>query len=170
MGYTTEFKGSISVSPPLSTEEIEFLKKFAGTRRMDRKKGPYFVDGTGFAGQGHDPDIRDYNSPPPGQPGLWCQWVPNADGTAIEWDGGEKFYDSVGWMKYLVDHFIGSDPIAASELPFLKPHVLNGVILAQGEDEDDRWHLVVADNVVGELRGHPAALPGPAGRALPRRF
>lgn len=46
MGYTTTFEGSVSVVPPLNDQEIEFLNKFAETRRMRRNSGPYFVDGT----------------------------------------------------------------------------------------------------------------------------
>lgn len=70
MGYTTEFYGAVEVQPPLNEKEIEYLKKFADTRRMDRRNGPYFVEGSGFCGQGSDSDIYDYNRPPPGQPGL----------------------------------------------------------------------------------------------------
>lgn len=65
MGYTTEFTGSIAITPPLNPEEIAYLNKFSDTRRMDREKGPYFVDGTDEFGQGKDPDIHNYNSPPP---------------------------------------------------------------------------------------------------------
>lgn len=153
MGYTTEFEGSISVDPPLSAEEIEFLTKFAGTRRMYRTKGPYFVHGSGYAGQGEDDDILNHNRPPAGQPELWCKWVPTEDGAAIEWSGEEKFYKSAEWMKYLIDHFIGSSPLAKSELPFLQGHVCNGYIDAQGEETSDRWRLFVVNNVVSHSRG-----------------
>jgi hypothetical protein len=66
MGYTTEFDGSVSISPPLNAHEIAYLRKFAASRRMDRARGPYFVDGSGPSGQGHDDDIRDINKPPGG--------------------------------------------------------------------------------------------------------
>ena len=151
MGYTTQFRGQVMIEPPLSADEVSYLKKFAETRRMDRANGPYYVDGSGLLGQAHEHDVRDYNSPPEGQPGLWCQWVPTDDGSAIEWDGNEKFYYSEEWMRYLIEHFIGSNPLAKSQLPFLQPHVLNGEILAQGEDMDDRWKLVVKDNVVTRI-------------------
>jgi hypothetical protein len=153
MGYTTDFYGAVSVEPPLNEDERTYLRKFAETRRLDRERGPYFVDGSGFAGQGHDSDIRDYNNPPEGQPGLWCQWVPIDDGTAIEWDGQEKFYEAEEWMAYLIDHFLkpgaeaskSDDPQFAG---FTFDHVVNGTIEAQGEDPDDKWRLVVEDNVV----------------------
>lgn len=148
MGYTTDFSGSISVEPPLSQEEIAFLTKFNETRRMARKKGPYYVDNAGFCGLEAEEDILDYNRPPSEQPSLWCQWRPTDDGCAIEWDGVEKFYESPTWMKYLIEHFIGSDPKAKSKLPFLTGHTCNGRIEAQGEDRNDRWALIVENNTV----------------------
>ena len=62
MGYTTEFSGSVKIEPPLNEEEIAFLNKFSDTRRMNRRKGPYYVDNAGMAGQDREPDIIDYNS------------------------------------------------------------------------------------------------------------
>ncbi|WP_229929242.1 hypothetical protein [Kitasatospora xanthocidica] len=151
MGYTTEFTGRIAVDPPLNEQEIAYLRKFAGTRRMDRANGPYYVDGTGFAGQGHDADIRAFNEPPAGQPGLWCKWEPTDDGAAIEWNGQEKFYGAPEWMAYLVDHFLKPGGHARGEAgfeAFTFDHVLNGVIDAQGEEPWDTWQLTVRDNAV----------------------
>jgi hypothetical protein len=149
MGYTTEFSGHISVNPPLNPLEIEFLTKFSGTRRMLCHQGPYYVNRGGFAGQDHsDKQIIDYNRPPVGQPGLWCHWVPSSEGRYIEWDEAEKFYNSVEWMKYLIEHFVGENPKARKDLPFLTGHVLNGTILAQGENIHDRWQLSVDNNQV----------------------
>ena len=92
-----------------------------------------------FRGQKHTSDILDYNRPPQGQPGLWCQWVPSEEGeeAAIEWDGNEKFYDYIAWIKYLIDHF-------------LKPwgYVLNGCVDWQGEESDDMGRIEITDNVV----------------------
>jgi len=148
MGYTTEFDGQVSISPPLNAEEIEFLRKFNQSRRMACTQGPYYVDRGGFAGQEDGPDVIDYNQPPKGQPSLWCQWMPSEDGTAIVWDGGEKFYYAPEWMKYLIEHFVGDAPLAKAALPFLQRHKLNGEIKAQGEDADDQWLLIVEDNKV----------------------
>ena len=168
MGYTTEFTGSVTVEPPLNPAEIAYLRAFADSRRMSRERGPYFVNGDGFRGQSQDSDVKGYNRPPAGQPGLWCQWVPAVDGTGIEWDGGEKFYAAEEWMRYLIDHFLkpgaeaqramgpSSDPVAlnlASNYEvwfagFTFDHVVNGTIDAQGERGEDRWRLVVKDNVV----------------------
>lgn len=127
---------------------------------MKRKAGPYFVEGSGFRGQGHDDDVIDHNGPPDDQPGLWCQWEPTADGRFIVWDGGEKFYSAPEWMKYLIDHFLKpgaeaqqlvdgiQDKVPTPFTHFTFNHTLNGEIFAQGEDPDDRWVLVVKDNEV----------------------
>lgn len=37
---------------------------------------------------------------------VYCQWIPNEHGTGLKWDGGEKFYDYVEWLEYLISHFI----------------------------------------------------------------
>lgn len=154
MGYTTTFDGQIEIVPPLNEQERDFLTKFAETRRMARGNGPYYVDGGGSFGQAHEEDVINHNKPPEGQPGLWCQWRPIADGSALEWDGGEKFYNAPEWMKYIIDHFMGDDPIAKKELPFLQSHTLGGIIEAQGEDPDDKWRLIVRGNKVYKQKAY----------------
>lgn len=154
MGYTTDFEGSVAIEPPLNAAEISFLSQFNQTRRMARKLGPYYVGGTGSYGQGHDPDIINFNEPPRGHPSLWCQWTPTEDGAEIVWDEGEKFYGSAEWMTYIIDHFLKPGCLAQKELPFLQGnHTCNGVIYAQGEDPSDIWRLIVTDNQVDVQTG-----------------
>lgn len=166
MGYTTDFWGQIKVEPPLNDVEVAYLNKFSDTRRMKRRKGPYYVDNAGFAGQDHEDDILDYNQPPDGQPGLWCQWIPTSNtqegwiadaaeqagfGQAIVWNGAEKFYYAPEWMEYIINHFLREGAHAQGQEGFKHfqfNHVLNGVIDAQGEDPEDRWRLVVENNRV----------------------
>lgn len=164
MGYTTEFEGRINIEPPLNPHEIDYLTRFSESRRMDRTNGPYYIGG-GSMGQAHEADIIDYNRPHSSQPGLWCNWVPTPDGTALVWDGMEKFYDSVEWMIYLINYFLRPDaitsptghmeivPAGSRPLPeefrhFTYDHILSGVIHAQGEEDDDEWLLHVMDNRV----------------------
>lgn len=71
------------------------------------------------------------------QPGLWCQWRPNDTGTAIEWDEGEKFYDYIEWIEYLVAHFLA---------PW--GYRLEGEVYWDGEETDDRGIIRIKDNVV----------------------
>ena len=80
MGYTTEFDGSVSLSPPLNAYEIAYLRKFAASRRMDRTRGPYFVDGSGPFGQGHDgeqgdPLVRARRDPGETHDPRWYGWA-----------------------------------------------------------------------------------------------
>jgi hypothetical protein len=131
--------------------------------------GEYFINDTDWRDIDKDKSIIDYNCPP-GQigfdeqkelgwdtrwkenqrlikegkcsPGLWCQWVVTDDGTELEWDGGEKFYNYVEWLKYLINHFFNRWGVK-----------LNGEIEWEGEDSDDRGMIVVKDNVVKTKRG-----------------
>lgn len=178
MGYTTDFYGQIDITPPLNEHEASYLQEFNRSRRMERTFGPYFVKGDGDFGQGNGPDtILGYNSSHNEQPGLWCQWVPGDGYTAtdsghkvvdygcLEWDQGEKFYQSAEWMKYLIDHFLKPNAMLQERLKngwfeqngypvderfahFTFDHVLNGEIEAQGEDHGDRWYLIVENNIV----------------------
>lgn len=161
MGYTTDFTGSFEVTPALKPEHRAYLEAFNNTRRMARdgtivKNLPdpvreaaqlpalpdYYV---GAAGQSHGqqdtPDILNYNKPPRGQPSLWCQWVPSEDGREIVWDGGEKFYEYVLWLRYIINHF-------------LQPwgYRVNGTVEWQGEESDDRGRIVVKNNAIKTAR------------------
>lgn len=147
MEYTTEFKGRFHLNKPLDPETLAFLQKFNDTRRMARNlppeygvEGEFYVDGKGRAGQDHDPSVIDYNRPPKTQPGLWCKWRPTDDGQAIEWDGCEKFYNYVEWLKYLITNFLQP-----------KGYVLGGTVAWQGESMDDRGKIVVTDNEVATV-------------------
>jgi len=105
--------------------------------------GEYFVKDTS------DSSIIDHNCAPGeshygspkstkiGQPGLWCQWVIDEYGYELEWNGAEKFYNYIEWLKYLIDRFF--EPWGIK---------LNGEIEWQGEDISDRGKIVVIENVV----------------------
>jgi hypothetical protein len=158
MGYSTDFEGRFTVTPPLSEAQRAYLTAFSETRRMardDRKTearpdplreavglpvglgGGYFVGETVPSWPDRSDDVTNYNDPPSGQPGLWCQWVPNRDGTAILWNEGEKFYNYIGWLEYLIEHFI-------------KPwgRRLDGEVSWEGEERGDLGIIVVDGNKV----------------------
>jgi hypothetical protein len=122
--------------------------------------GEFFVGGKGWAGQDQDDSIIDYNTAPGQlgyvkyqrqktldeikrkinngecQPGLWCQWI-LTDNEELQWDGNEKFYDYVEWLKYLINNFFEEWGIK-----------LNGEVTWIGEDSNDRGKIVVEDNKV----------------------
>jgi len=144
MGYTTDFEGSFNITPVLSQKDNEFLTKFSETRRMARRVGPeygiegeFYVDGTGWAGQDSDKNVINYNRPPSTQPGLWCQWVPTDDGSELVWNGGEKFYNYVEWLQYLIDKILAP-----------RGYTLNGECQWFGEERDDVGVIIVKNNIV----------------------
>jgi hypothetical protein len=158
MGYTTDFSGKFNLDKPLTKAHGQYLLAFSNTRRMSRsvsicenmadpkreavglplgKECEYFVGGLGYAGQDKDDSILNHNSSPETQPGLWCQWIPNANGTAIVWDGCEKFYEYTAWIKYLIENFLG---------PW--GYVLDGVVNWQGEGIGDTGKINIKNNKV----------------------
>ena len=111
MGYQTYFEGSFDLDKPLTAEHTKILKDFNEKRHNDTAKNKY--------------------------PGIWCQWEPNEDGTALIWDEGEKFYEYEAWIEYLIDNY-------------LKPwgYVLNGVVSWDGDDSEDNGDITIEDNIV----------------------
>ncbi|MDX6299236.1 MAG: hypothetical protein QOF53_450, partial [Nocardioidaceae bacterium] len=87
MGYTTDFIGHIDITPSLNDDEIAFLSAFSGSRRFARDRGPYDVPRNPRAEEYGDFDRVAYNKTAPGQPGLWCDWVPCWDGCCLAYNG-----------------------------------------------------------------------------------
>jgi hypothetical protein len=142
----------------------KFKGEFGHPTRPDNpygKDGEFFVGGKGWAGQDQDETVIDYNTAPGQvgyeqgtdfterwnesqrriksgecQPGLWCQWILN-DKEQLQWDGNEKFYNYVEWLKYLINNFFEEWGIK-----------LNGEVTWIGEDSNDRGKIVVEDNKV----------------------
>ena len=161
MGYTTYFDGAFQFDKPVTDELRNYIDKFCDTRRMMRdnekikklfpnwkdlcfngelgENGAYFIGGDDFCGQGIDDSVIDHNNAG-SQPGLWCQWVIN--GNELMWDQGEKFYNYVEWLEYLIEHFFAPSG-----------YVLNGTVFYEGEDSDDFGKIVVTENIVKVLYG-----------------
>lgn len=139
MGYTTEFSGSFKVTPPLTKDDREFLTKFSETRHMKRKGMPDSMgeEGEFYVGDDEELNVVDHDNPPAIQPGLWCKWIPSDDGKEIVWNGGEKFYNYIEWIKYLIQRILTP-----------RGYTLNGVITWDGEDDIDRGIIKIMDNRV----------------------
>jgi hypothetical protein len=75
------------------------------------------------------------------QPGLWCSWEIEAEGEKLVWNGGEKFYDYINWLRYLIDRFFSKWGV-----------LLNGEIHWTGEDSNDQGKIKVKNNVVKVAR------------------
>ena len=159
MGYTTWFNGSFKFDKPVEDWLVEYINKFNKTRRMSRdndkikelfpnweklcldgnlgENGEYFIGGLGCYGQDKDGSVLEQNWPAYTQPGLWCQWVIGGDNDELMWDEGEKFYNYVEWLEYMIDNFFN---------PF--GYVLNGDVTWDGEESDDTGIIHVENNVV----------------------
>jgi hypothetical protein len=111
MGSSTFFNGRFTLNKPLKDDLYKELINFNHTRH---------------------PDIMSY--------GLWCQWIPTDDKTTIVHDGGEKFYNYVEWLEYLIQHF-------------LKPngYILNGEVEGQGETMGDYFKIICRNNLVKKI-------------------
>ena len=143
MGYTTEFCGTIAVTPALPLEFIERWNKATEGTPGKRYVSSY------RDGVSDEPDML------PGFPGrkprAWCQWVlvANQDDayTGIEWDGNEKFYDYINWLQFLVAAIRNVEPDAEFE----------GFIEWDGEEHGDIGALRV--NADGQVEvGYPPVL------------
>ena len=164
MGYTTDFVGHIDIEPALNQDEMEYLTAFSMSRRFARSEGPYAVPGNPMAELDRtDVDVDTYNEVAPGQPQLWCQWVPCLDGCCLSFDGHEKFYEPVAWMRYLIQHFLKPGARASrSGLPafehFTFDHWLEGMVVGCRRDTKELFAISVKANRVTEpvlRRGAP---------------
>ncbi len=119
MGYTTNFEGQIDFNRPLTVPEYRELEKLAN---YDSK---------------HDGTYELYTDTPETMPDSYLQWQPSNDGSGLQWNGGEKFYDYIHWLRWLIKHYF-------------VPHgiTLNGQIRWQGEEITDSGILKVIDNKV----------------------
>ncbi len=144
MGYTTEFAGDFEVQPRLSPDHLCFLMAFSETRHMlqDEKESVFSRRLRERVGLPYDDGLHSVNSGSSALhektdervPGIWCQWRPKKDGSALEWDGGEKFYHYVSWLDYLLR-------------TYLTPwgYTLSGTVWFRGEDWDDAGRITIVD-------------------------
>ena len=110
-------------------------------------EGEYFAPVSRNFGQETEKSIIEYNNPPETQPGLWCQWIIKTNEKIsddiseytglIEHDGGEKFYDYVEWLDYMINNFFIPENLT-----------INGAVLAVGESYDDATYIIVDRNQV----------------------
>jgi len=160
MGYTTIFQGQFELDPTLTPAHKNYLKAFSVTRHvrwnaewLDQmeddpirqavglplgEEGLYFTGSIAF---GLNPfwdhpaltsDGYSY-SPAGAPPDFWCKWEPNAEGTAIQWNGMEKFHHSLQWLQFLLDHFL---------IPW--GYTLNGQVHWQGESDEVNDEGIIA--------------------------
>jgi hypothetical protein len=72
--------------------------KFEGEFRLDRP----LADDTYYELEGLDGPFYERER----LPSQWCQWKVGDDWQSIVWDGGEKFYGYIGWIRHINDKFL----------------------------------------------------------------
>jgi len=160
MGYTTKLNGRFKLNKKLEKDVANLINGIATTRRMKRdisklaKKfriseelalmkfgidGEFYFNTCDFKnfGQNIDDTIIDQNIPPETQPGLWCQWYYFEKDNEIRWDEGEKFYNYIEWIEYIIKKIL--EP---------RNYYLNGTVLWFGEDDDDKGIIKIKNNIV----------------------
>ena len=161
MGYTTWFKGVFKFNRLPSEYMRKYIKSFSTSRRVKRnndlikkedpdwekycfkgdlgKEGEYYIKYENY-NYTMTQSILDFNEPPKTQPSLWCHWIINEDGDLC-WDEGEKFYNYIEWLRYLIDNF------------FIKENlILNGKVDFQGEYDDDKGTIEIENNLIKVIR------------------
>jgi hypothetical protein len=140
MGYTTDFEGEFKIDRPVDEETYDLLVGLNATRRMVRDEkvvgAQYGVEGE-FYIEDDNKGVLDQNREPKTQPGLWNQWEIWDDRQTISWDGGEKFYHYVKWIKYIINKIL---------IP--KGHVVNGRVCYDGEEHGDQGCIIIVNNKV----------------------
>ena len=116
MGYSTQFSGGFKLNRELTHKEWIDLRELGTYEREVYEK---------------------YTDTPDTIPSSYLQWEPNDEGTEIVWNGEEKFYDYVHWLRWLAKHY-------------LTPHglVINGQVKWQGDEIGDVGVLTALDNKV----------------------
>lgn len=154
MGYTTNFTGSFQTNEPVSEDLYNLVNGLARTRRMKRdglSLKEYGIDGEFFIEEENNDifskpskgRIVNRNEPPSTQPGLWLHWMLKEDRQTIVWDGGEKFYNYIEWMEYLISRIFR---------PF--GYKVNGKVKWDGESRGDIGTIEIVDNKIIINKGH----------------
>ena len=128
MGYNTKFCG-----------------KFTFERVLDEKTADMLDD------------LRDSRHDEDEFPGIWCHLRIGQDSQSLEWDGSEKTYDFIDWVKY-----------ANCKILLPRKYRMNGTMLFQGETILDCGRIDAKDGNVSvtwnytddavvnfEFPGHP---------------
>jgi hypothetical protein len=161
MGYTTDFIGHIDIEPSLNEAEVAYLTAFSGSRRCLREDGPYGVPGNPAAEREEDLPTWQANMVADDQPGYWCDWVPCWEGCCLAFNGHEKFYSPVLWLRYLIKHFLKPGALASGSglgcfAEFSFDHVLEGMVVACRRDNKELYSINVRGNRVTERILRPA--------------
>ena len=131
MGYNTQFEGVLKFKKPLSEFELLFIKTILGEDTRDH------------------PDWKKSNID-----ASYIQLELTKDKSGIQYDGSEKFYNSVEAVNLVT-------MVMRDKFP---DFCLEGSLIAQGEAVSDRWSLIInewglASRVDIQIKGQKIQCP-----------
>lgn len=118
MGYCTDFQGALKFSRKMVGKELFIIKQYLGEDLRDHPEWGDFKDSYGYGMTHMDFDL-------------------SSDFNGIEWNGSEKTYYLTEKVNILIK-------LVQKDIPDFS---LEGQLIAQGEEWDDRWILKMKDNV-----------------------
>lgn len=131
MGYTTEFKGSFQLKKfdkkskkfHLAPATPALVEAFEQLAKRHSQPGKWRAGSVVVMG-------RNYGQ----APSLYCQWTLSRNLAAVEWDGGEKFYEWKEWLRVVLQ-------VCAAH-----GFIFEGKVKYRGEDFEDAGIFEVARN------------------------
>jgi hypothetical protein len=136
MGYDTKFTGRFALSGPLSTEECTILEAVHEHRHQADLELPYAVleeRPVKIEREIFKPCyIGEWFNDNEKYPSSYCQWTVSPNKRALVWDKGEKFYNYVSWLEYLISHLFAVWGVQ-----------LSGTVNWKGANRGDRGSITV---------------------------
>ncbi|GAQ90811.1 hypothetical protein KFL_006880030 [Klebsormidium nitens] len=149
MGYDTRFTGRFALSRPLTAEESAILAAVHDHCHEDDLELPYAflqkrtvtiereVIGPLYVGESLHYLTEKF-------PSFYCQWTLSGNKRSLVWDKGEKFYNYVGWLEYLLSNFFAVRGVQ-----------LSGTVKWKGANRGDRGSITVEGNRIIVKMTHP---------------
>ena len=151
MGYHTDFNGQFELEFKdlgVQGEVTTLVNGLADTRRVARDNSKLPEGDWGIEGEFYIVDdnlgVVDSSQPPRTQPELYLQWVieERKGNFFLEWNGGEKFYEYIPWLEYLINSIFIPNKV-----------ILNGEVTWQGEDCSDIGLIQIKNNKINIKSG-----------------
>lgn len=157
MSYTYDLIGKLSVSPPLSADQVAYIQEFSHSYRHKFApkwqswpnplreavglpvgiEGEYISSAMGTGVDFIENCMEVDTNTPNNQPSFQCCWTTTAKGNVVKWNKLGRTFAPVQWLEYMMEHFF-------------KPWgvTLNGKVECHGEAKEDRTLIVVTNNTV----------------------
>lgn len=129
MGYSTDFSGVLKIKNDLTASQLRELNRILNSDTEDLlKEFPEAFRGDNYQAKN-----------------AYIQLELNQEFNGIQWDGSEKCYYMTEVVNVVIECMKKTVP----------DFELEGSLLAQGEEPEDRWNLVINEGVAKKIDTHP---------------